>query len=137
MVPDHKRRVLGLRPVCGVRLMDAGTTNSIGRMLQSLRMEDESDLIVSFAAHGPSYDCRNGSVSATIRRGSDEATSEAVSLIDALLLARAKLNDLAAKREAEKAKAQVPPAPAATSAASITEDVAQGGVGSRLPEGSK
>lgn len=96
--------------------MDAGATNSIGRMLQSLRMDDEADLIVSFGAHGPSYDCRNGHVSATIRRGKDEATSEAVSLIDALYLARAKLDDMAAKRE--KAAAKNKPAPTGSEARS-------------------
>lgn len=99
--------------------MEAGTTNSLGRMLQALRMDDEGDLIVSFGAHGPSYDCRNGHVSATIRRGKDEATSEAVSLIDALYLARAKLNDMAAKREKEAAKNK--PAPTGSEALSPHE----------------
>ncbi|GGO96430.1 hypothetical protein [Stakelama pacifica] len=73
--------------------------------LRALRMPDEADLIVAVGAHAPSTDCRNGYVSITIRRGKDEATSEAVHLIDAAYLARGKLNAMERKREAEKAEA--------------------------------
>jgi hypothetical protein len=77
--------------------------NAAGAALQAIRLDGEHDLIVSFGAHAPSADCpTNGSVSVTIKRGSDEATSEAVSLDDAIHLARGKLDRIAAKREAER-----------------------------------
>lgn len=83
------------------------SVNEIGQLLQSLRAEDESGLIVAYGAHGPSVDCRNGHVSVTIEAGQERETSEAVNLADAIMMARAKVKAAAEKRrkDAEKAKA--------------------------------
>lgn len=83
------------------------SANEIGQLLQSLRADDEDGLIVVFGAHAPSVDCRNGHVSVTIEAGPERETSEAVSLADAIMMARAKVKAAAEKRrkDAEKAKA--------------------------------
>lgn len=83
--------------------MDRKTVNSIGALLQSIRGEGE-DIIVAIGAHDGSHDTPSGHMSATVRRGQDEATSNALHLDDALALARGKLNDIAKRRAAEKAK---------------------------------
>lgn len=64
-------------------------------MLQGLidKLRDVSDdyLIVSVGVRGPNLDCPDGNAVATVRMGSDEATSEALYLIDAISLARGKI----------------------------------------------
>jgi len=85
--------------------MDRAEINALGHALQSLLL-DEGEMLLSFGAHGPSTDCRNGHVSAKLRRGDDEGLGEAVSLDDAIRLARGVLNTATAKRlkDAEDAK---------------------------------
>ena len=78
--------------------------NSLGKSLQALRLDDEAQVLVSIAANAPNPDTWDGSISVTIASGPDTATSEAVALADAILLARGKLKDMAKKRAAEKAK---------------------------------
>lgn len=86
--------------------MTRALINAAGTALQAIRLPGEHDLIVSFAAHAPSPDCPiSGSVSVTIRRGRDEATSEAVHLDDAISMARGKLDRIAKARADEKVKA--------------------------------
>lgn len=84
--------------------MTRAEINAIGTMLSSLRHDNEAAVTVAFTAHGPSTDCRNGSVSVTVEAGGHSATEEAVSLADALALARARLVSDAKKREAVKAQ---------------------------------
>lgn len=85
-------------------MSDRDLTNALGSALQALRVDGE-DIIVAIGAIGPSADCRSGHMLATIRRGSDEGTGEAVYLDDAIRLARGELRDIARRREAEKAEA--------------------------------
>ncbi len=82
--------------------MTRAEVNAIGTMLASLLHADESTVAVAFAAHAPCTDTRGGSVSATVSADGFSATSEAVSLDDALHLARAKL----AREAAARAKAK-------------------------------
>lgn len=86
--------------------MTRAEINAIGTMLASLRHADESTVAVAFAAHAPCTDTRGGSVSATVTKDGHSATSEAVSLDDALRLARAKLDREAAAREKAKSDAK-------------------------------
>jgi hypothetical protein len=79
--------------------------NLIGVDLASIRDGDEGAVIVGYGAHGPSADCQNGHVSVTIRKNGEIATSEAVSLQDAIYLARAKVNGLIEKREEARREA--------------------------------
>lgn len=90
-------------------MSNAALINAAGTALQAIRALDDGDLIVSIGAHGPSYDCRDGHVSVTLRRGGDTVTSEAVGLYTALHLARGKLNAVVAAREQAKDKSPSPP----------------------------
>lgn len=80
--------------------------NALGQSLQALRLPDETQLLVSIAANGPSADTPGGHMTVTIRSGADTATSDAVALDDAICLARGKLRAAAKKREDEKAEAK-------------------------------
>lgn len=83
-------------------MTDRNLVNALGTALQALRAEGE-DIIVSVGAHKPSADCPTaGHVSATVRRGGDEFTGEAVSLDDAIRIARGRLTEMVKRREAEK-----------------------------------
>ena len=73
----------------------------IGRQLQTIRAYDESSVVVAFGAIGPDFDCPEGSVSVTVTKGGETATSAAVELATALMLARGKVNrQIAAKQKA-------------------------------------
>lgn len=80
--------------------MTRDEVNALGAKLISLLNVGEGSIIVAITAHSPSPDCRRGSVSATVKNAFDTATSEAVGLYDAILLARGKLVDMAAARKA-------------------------------------
>jgi len=85
--------------------MDRQEINSLGDTLQRLREANESYLIVAIGARGPNTDCRNGNAVATVRIGTDEATSEALYLDDAIALARAKVRRaIEQRRKADEAK---------------------------------
>lgn len=90
------------QPVAG---MDRGAINALGHALQSLRLHGE-DIIISVGAHNATPDCSQGYVSATLLRGDDEGLGEAISLDDAIRLARGVLNENAAKRAKEAAEAK-------------------------------
>lgn len=87
--------------------MDRTSINAIGDLLKTIRAPDEAGVVVSLGAHAGSDAAPDGSITATITRGNDIATGHAVALQDALWIARMKLNDMAAKREAEKAKGKI------------------------------
>jgi len=71
--------------------------------LEALRDVGEDYLIVSVGVRGPNMDCDEGNAVATIRMGSDEATSEAAWLYTAITLARSKIiRERALKAEAAK-----------------------------------
>lgn len=77
---------------------------SLGRLTQdllSLRDDDSENVLIGVGAMANSPDCFNGSVTVTLRRGNDEATSEAVHLQDAMYLARGKLDAIAKRRKDE------------------------------------
>ena len=59
--------------------------------LEALRDVGEDYLIVSVGVRGPNMDCEEGNAVATIRMGSDEATSEAAWLYTAITRAAEKL----------------------------------------------
>lgn len=80
--------------------------NELGRMLAELRAKEEAAVAVTYAAHAGTTDCPNGYVSVRIEMEKESATSEAVNLIDALWMARAKVRALVAKRKAEEAEAK-------------------------------
>lgn len=84
-------------------MTDRNLTNALGSALQALRLDGE-DIIVAVGAIAPSADCPNGHVLATVRRGADEGTGEAVYLDDAIRLARGVLRDIARRREEAKQK---------------------------------
>jgi hypothetical protein len=81
--------------------------NAIGNLLASLRAAEEHAVSVTFSALAPSADCRDGSVSVTIRTAKDVETAEAVRLIDALWMARARIAASEKKRAEELAKAKL------------------------------
>lgn len=83
---------------------DRQRVNEIGADLASLRMAGEGLVIIGYGAHAPSIDCRIGSVSATVQRDGERATAEAVSLQDALYLARAKVASQIAARDKKRAE---------------------------------
>ena len=86
--------------------MDRAALGALGDMIASIRLPGEAMVVLAVGTHGPSVDCPNGSMSATVRVGSDEATSGAVHLHDALFLARGKCREMAERRrrEAEQKK---------------------------------
>lgn len=81
----------------------------LAKSLVAVRDADEDHLIVSFGAHGPSTDCRNGHMSVTVQRDGESATGEAVHLQDALLIARAAVNRQIAAREKKREEAKALP----------------------------
>lgn len=62
--------------------------NAVGAQLQAVRDADTSCLIIAIGARGPTADCRDGNMIATVTVGPDTCTSEAVGLADAIALAR-------------------------------------------------
>lgn len=84
--------------------MTRAEINAIGTMVAGLRDQGEGMVAISFAAHAGSSDTPAGSISATVTMGGLSATSEAVSLADALALARAKLAREVTASNAKKAE---------------------------------
>lgn len=85
-------------------------TAYLQRDLEKLREAGEDYLITAVGVRGPNLDCEEGNAIATVRMGDDEATSEALHLFDAILLARGKILRERTLREArrEKEKADNP-----------------------------
>lgn len=81
-----------------IRLADEGKAlaflRALGANLSAVRADDEAAVVVSFGANGPDYDCRDGSVSATVTKGGETATAVAAGhdLATALMLARGKVD---------------------------------------------
>jgi hypothetical protein len=65
--------------------------NTLQELLNKLRDPSDDYLIVAVGVRGPNLDCHDGNAVATIRMGNDDATSEALHLIDAISLARGKI----------------------------------------------
>lgn len=86
-------------------MSEYATINHIGALLASLRLDGE-DVIVAIGAHDGSHDTPSGHISATVRRGQDVETSNALRLADALSMARGKLTATAKKRADDKAKTE-------------------------------
>lgn len=88
---------------------DYKAINAIGEQIAAFRENGETALVVGFGGHKGSPGCESGSLSVTVRKGGFEATSEALRLGDAALLARGKVNRMIAadiaKRDKEKARA--------------------------------
>lgn len=80
--------------------------NAIGKLLSGIREGGEDAVRICFSALSPSADCSLGSMSVTIEAGKDHATSEALNLVDALFLARAKVLEVRARREKAEAEAK-------------------------------
>ena len=80
--------------------------NYLGVLLAKLREETGGDdyVILSVGARGPNLDT-DGNTIATVRSGNDEATAEAKYLIDAINLAKGKIER---ERAARSKKAQQP-----------------------------
>lgn len=81
---------------------------TLGALLSAVRMDDEDAVIVSFGARCPDYDCRDGSVSATVTKAGQTATASAAGtdLATALMLARGKVErDIEAARKKREAAA--------------------------------
>lgn len=72
--------------------------------IEALRERGEDYLILAVGVRGPNHDCPEGNAVATVRMGDDEATSEALHLIDAILLARGKILRERKAREDKRAK---------------------------------
>lgn len=72
--------------------------------IESLRDSGEDYLILAVGVRGPNIDCHEGNAVATVCMGNDEATSEAVHLIDAIMLARGKIMDERKARKEARAK---------------------------------
>jgi len=72
--------------------------------IEALRNVGEDYLILSVGVRGPNIDCDEGNAVATVRMGNDEATSEALHLIDAVGLARGKILRERKAREEQRAK---------------------------------
>lgn len=89
---------------------DYTAINAIGEQIAAFRCADETALVVGFGSHKGSPGCESGTLSVTVTKSGFTATSEALRLGDAALLARAKVNrmieaDIQAKADAkEKAK---------------------------------
>ncbi len=82
--------------------MTRAEVNAIGTMLAGVREKHEGALIVSFAACAPSHDTPGGHMEATVEAAGHSETGRAVSLFDAITIARHKLA-AGAKVRAEKA----------------------------------
>lgn len=66
-------------------------------------LRDGADyLVIAVGVRGPNIDCDEGNAVATVRMGDDEATSEALYLPDAIMLARGKILRERAAREAKR-----------------------------------
>lgn len=74
------------------------------QQIEALREVGEDYLILSVGVRGPNLDCPDGNAVATVRMGDDEATSEALHLVDAILLARGKILRQRKAREEKRAK---------------------------------
>jgi len=74
--------------------------------IEELREAGEDYLILSVGVRGPNLDCHEGNSVVTVRMGNDTATSEALRLEDAILLARGKIRDERAAREKARAEAK-------------------------------
>jgi hypothetical protein len=81
--------------------------NAMGAALQDY-MGDEASMVVAVGCHRGSPGCESGSTSVTVTKSGFTATSEALRLADAALLARGKVNRMIeadrVKREKEKAE---------------------------------
>jgi hypothetical protein len=79
--------------------------NALGNSVQAARSAlGEDYIVIGIGARGPNLDCHEGNAVATVRSGNDEATSEALSLWDAILLARGKINREREARQRAKEK---------------------------------
>lgn len=78
--------------------MNRSQINALGVMLQGMREEGDGRVIVSFTSHAADYDSSVGSIEVSIQRGKDTETGHAVSLADALAIARGKLRELDIRR---------------------------------------
>lgn len=72
--------------------------------VQALRFADESACIIAVGSYAGDADCPDGSMTATVRVGMDEASGHAVHLHDALLIARGKVRAAIEARKREAAK---------------------------------
>lgn len=81
--------------------MTRAEINAIGAMLAGVREKSEGALLVAFGAHGSSTDTPDGHMTATVEAAGYSATGSAVSLHDAIHIARYKLA-ADAKARAEK-----------------------------------
>lgn len=74
--------------------------DNYGNMLMAIRNHFDDDyIVISIGARGPNLDCRKGNMVATVRNGNDEETVEAVSLYDAIFMAKGRIDR---KREEKK-----------------------------------
>jgi hypothetical protein len=78
--------------------------SEIGRKLAGILEIGEDAIAVNFAAHIGASGVPDGFASVTISTAQAAVTSEAVSLVDAIYMARGKLARLAAQRAEEAAK---------------------------------
>lgn len=77
--------------------------NAIGTLLMKVRDEQADSIIITIGAIGPSNDCRQGNMLATVKVGADTETAEAVSLADAIELAKGKCARAAESRSRKDA----------------------------------
>lgn len=88
--------------------MNYSQINAMGTALQEY-MGDEALMVVAIGCHRGSPGCENGSVSVTVTKQGFTATSEALRLGDAAIMARHKVDRMIEKdradKDAEKAKA--------------------------------
>jgi len=73
--------------------LERGHLGELTAALHALRDRGDSGLIIAFGSHGPSYDSKVGHISVTITCDGETATSNAVHLHDAILLAQAKVGE--------------------------------------------
>jgi hypothetical protein len=93
--------------------LDRAELDALQAQIEALRDPNEDYLILAVGVRGPNIDCYEGNAVATVRMGTDEATSEALHLADAISLARGKIireREAAAKKREEdkKSKAEQP-----------------------------
>lgn len=87
-------------------LLTKGNLRDLQARIEALRDAGEDYLILSVGVRGPNLDCHEGNAVATVRMGNDTATSEALRLEDAILLARGKILDERAAREKARKEAK-------------------------------
>lgn len=83
-----------------------GNLRDLQARIEALRDAGEDYLILSVGVRGPNLDCHEGNAVATVCMGNDTATSEALRLEDAILLARGKILDERAARERARKEAK-------------------------------